>query len=581
MEHSQRPDPLEDLIQRLQDCSSRLNEQRGIQEPVPVSTVPILGPILILLRRLANRLATRWYVVPQMEQQARFAQEVTAAFDELAALLVLYEQRLNQQERRFVGHEGTMDQHDRAFAEHERILGEHERILGEHEQRSIQHEQTLHQLEEAMRLLSSTSGSTHLAFALLASLPSEALYAWEQSDLPPEQQLDDQNHTCALAFSQEGVLHFPWSCHTQGIGWHYLFNLSVLGMALNCRPGDLVLDFAGGSGWVSELLNRFGMHPVLLDYSELQLSYARARFAADTRVGAYTRLDLVAGDGMKLPFADGSFDGIVCMNALHHMPSYETVLREMARILKPGGRAVFGEPGEWHARAPLSQVGMRDYGDLEKNIYLPLIYTYAMRVGFERMWRYPYAHPEAMEFPYPGGGEDPAAILERMALILPDWLRSMSIFALEKEGERIPDSDLAPLAAQRCHLRAEITCQDHRGQVRAGEQWTERIRVKNTGDVLWLADYRPLGGHVRLGVSLCGENRYLIHKDMQQVFLPSDVPPGEEIELEVPLPAPAEPGQYLLRYDMVSEFRTSFEAAGSCVLEQGLLVTPMEEDVGK
>jgi len=543
MEPSRQDDALRALAQRLQACSERLNKQRMMEEPLPASNVPVLGPLIALLRRLANRLATRWYVAPQVEQQSRFAQEITASFDELASLLVLYEQRLNQHEQRFIGHG-----------------------------------QELRQTQEKVRLRAGASSSTQPDFDLLFSLPPEALYAWEQADLPPENQLNDQDPIYALSFDREGVLHFPLSWRTQGVGWHYLFNLAVLGTALNCCPGDLVLDFAGGSGWVSEFLNRVGMHTVLLDYSELQLNYVQERFAADERVGAYARLDLVAGDGMRLPFADESFEGIICMNSLHHMPSYEQTLREMARVLKPGRRAVFGEPGKKHAQELAAQIGARDYAELEKNVPLPLIYTYAMRVGFDRMQRYPYMYPEFMEFPYPE--KDAATILKQMAVSLPDCLDSLSLFSLEKKGQRIPDSDLPPLTAWQHRLRAEITLVDHQEQVRAGEKWVERVRVKNIGDVLWVAAYRPLGGHVRLEVSLCRENRRLIQRDMQQVFLPGDLAPGKDVELEVPLQAPAEPGRYLLRYDMVSECRTSFEGAGSDILEHVLMVTPPEEASG-
>ena len=56
------------------------------------------------------------------------------------------------------------------------------------------------------------------------------------------------------------------------------------------------------------------------------------------------------------------------MNALHHLPSHATVLREMHRILMPGGRAVFSEPGTRHARDALAQFRMREERVLEKRI---------------------------------------------------------------------------------------------------------------------------------------------------------------------------------------------------------------------
>ncbi len=56
------------------------------------------------------------------------------------------------------------------------------------------------------------------------------------------------------------------------------------------------------------------------------------------------RLDLnpfhvTRGDSEFLPFAEGSFDVVVCSNSFHHFPSQGEVLNEMARVLKPGGIA--------------------------------------------------------------------------------------------------------------------------------------------------------------------------------------------------------------------------------------------------
>ncbi len=97
------------LAERLKEHSARLNAARVLPTPVASSRVPVIAPLVALLRRLANRLATRWYVAPQMEQQARFAQEVTAAYDQLAAALVLLEQMLAEHGRR-------LDESERAAA---------------------------------------------------------------------------------------------------------------------------------------------------------------------------------------------------------------------------------------------------------------------------------------------------------------------------------------------------------------------------------------------------------------------------------------------------------------------------------
>ena len=53
---------------------------------------------------------------------------------------------------------------------------------------------------------------------------------------------------------------------------------------------------------------------------------------------------LVADANAALPFADGSFDGVVCVDAVNHLRDRAAVLREWRRVLRPGGRAVFTDP---------------------------------------------------------------------------------------------------------------------------------------------------------------------------------------------------------------------------------------------
>src|SRR5438067_377390 len=81
---------------------------------------------------------------------------------------------------------------------------------------------------------------------------------------------------------------------------------------------------------------------------------------ADRRLVFRDEAEFVVARGQALPFADDTFDGVLCLNALHHLPSYAAALREIRRVLKPGGRAVFSEPGTAHAVQPLSQFRMRE-----------------------------------------------------------------------------------------------------------------------------------------------------------------------------------------------------------------------------
>lgn len=72
------------------------------------------------------------------------------------------------------------------------------------------------------------------------------------------------------------------------------------------------------------------------------LSHARAG-----DVTADTGMRTVCGDVTNLPFATATFDQAVCLTVLCFVPDPRTAIRELARVLKPGGQLVIGELGRW------------------------------------------------------------------------------------------------------------------------------------------------------------------------------------------------------------------------------------------
>src|SRR4029077_2535679 len=87
-------------------------------------------------------------------------------------------------------------------------------------------------------------------------------------------------------------------------------------------------------------------------------------------------------DGRRIDLPDASVDRIVSFDAFHHLPNPDEVLREFARVLKPGGIAGFAEPGARHSRSPMSQFEMRTYRVVENDIDVHAIWRTAARCGF-------------------------------------------------------------------------------------------------------------------------------------------------------------------------------------------------------
>ena len=175
-----------------------------------------------------------------------------------------------------------------------------------------------------------------------------------------------------------------------------------LGIACSCiqknSPVNKILDFASGTGWIAEWLNRMGFDVVACDIAKDAVSVQKLRFSLDPRLNGEL-LHSIIGDGGVLSFKNQSFGNIICFDALHHMKDYPGTLEEMYRILVPGGRAIFIEPGAKHSTsketleflaAQKDQVG--DYW-IERDVILWEIYQISQRCGFSQMMVKPFLLP--------------------------------------------------------------------------------------------------------------------------------------------------------------------------------------------
>jgi ubiquinone/menaquinone biosynthesis C-methylase UbiE len=105
---------------------------------------------------------------------------------------------------------------------------------------------------------------------------------------------------------------------------------SVLGPlreALAGAPGRRLLDVGGGTGNYAVALRDEGWDPVVCDRSAEMLARAATK-----------GLETVPADAEELPFADASFDAVMCVSMLHHVGDRARALAEQRRVLRPGGR---------------------------------------------------------------------------------------------------------------------------------------------------------------------------------------------------------------------------------------------------
>jgi SAM-dependent methyltransferase len=119
---------------------------------------------------------------------------------------------------------------------------------------------------------------------------------------------------------------------------HDLF-ISWMGLNEQSR----VLDIACGSGRTTlRIAQRTGCSVYGVDMHEAAITEARS---AAEQEGLTSRATFEQADASKhLPFDDASFDALICIDAINHLPNRPAVLKEWARVLRPGAVLVFTDP---------------------------------------------------------------------------------------------------------------------------------------------------------------------------------------------------------------------------------------------
>jgi len=113
----------------------------------------------------------------------------------------------------------------------------------------------------------------------------------------------------------------------------------MLEKKLGKLSGGKILDVATGSGgFIRKLIDAFKNYDEVIgiDVSDKQFEEGQNDFEKD-------RVSFRKTDGAKLPYDDDTFDTVAICAGLHHLPEIKSVLLEMKRVLKPGGRFIVRE----------------------------------------------------------------------------------------------------------------------------------------------------------------------------------------------------------------------------------------------
>ena len=105
-------------------------------------------------------------------------------------------------------------------------------------------------------------------------------------------------------------------------------------MGFNEFPGARLLEVGCGMGTDLLQFARGGAEVTGVDLTARSIEISRQHFAVDDARG-----DFAIADGESLPFADGSFEVVYSNGVLHHTPDTEGAVREVHRVLRPGGLA--------------------------------------------------------------------------------------------------------------------------------------------------------------------------------------------------------------------------------------------------
>jgi len=175
---------------------------------------------------------------------------------------------------------------------------------------------------------------------------------------------------------------------------------AALKRMLELKPTDTVLDAGCGDGFWTSRIAKYCGHVTGLEPDQRTIGVAQALYSR-------SNVTYMCGVGESLPFGNGAFDKVLSVSCLEHFADPQHGIAEMARVLKPGGRAIVGVPNRHDPflrpllATVLQALGLYAYG-YERSYSRRALRAVLQRAGF-------------------------TVVAETAILFIPGWLRMLDL----------------------------------------------------------------------------------------------------------------------------------------------------------